>query len=185
MLALGVAVIVLHGMVTVVDEGFHRGRGLPRWERIGHPLGTLTIAGCLSWLLAVPRAEATAVTLPLYLVLAAGSTWFVVKDEVVHAQAPRCTAGERMAHAMLFVLHPAALAAFAYLWWIDASALLVGQLGVALAFMAYQAIYWNLGWNPWRTELGDAWVCDGPGDGEVLVDEVRAGPVRDLRPSAG
>lgn len=177
MLALCVAVIVLQAAVTVVDEGFHRARGLPRWERIAHPLGTLTIIGCLTWLIAVPRAEATAVTLPIYLVLAAGSTLFAVKDELVHAPVGRCSAGERWVHAMQFALHPAALAAFAFLWWIDASALLVGQLGVALAFMAYQTIYWNLGWNPW--------VCDGPGDGQVLVDEVRAGSVRDLRPSAG
>ena len=177
MIWLCLVTIVLQGAVTVIDEGFHRGRGLPRWERIGHPLGTLTIVVCLVWLLAIPRDEATGATLPIYVGLAAASTLFVIF--VIKDERGGCTAGEQWMHGLSFVLHPAALAAFAYLWWSDTSALLVGQLGVALAFMAYQVIYWNLSWNPWRVDAGDAWVCDGLGDGQVLVDEVRARPVRD------
>ena len=53
MLAVCMIPIVLQGVIMVVDEGwFHRTRGLPRWERIGHPLDTLTIVLCLAWLLA-------------------------------------------------------------------------------------------------------------------------------------
>jgi 2-polyprenyl-6-hydroxyphenyl methylase/3-demethylubiquinone-9 3-methyltransferase len=158
--------IVLQGIVMVVDEGwFHRARGLPRWERIGHPLDTLTLVVCLGWLIAVPRAGSTGATLPIYIALAAFSTLFVTKDEAVHART--CSAGEHWLHALLFVLHPIVLAAFAYLWWLDATEFLVGQFGVGLAFMVYQTLYWNFGWNPWRVEsdaprgqINNAWYAD-------------------------
>src|SRR5690606_12706734 len=80
MIAACAVAIALQALAMVVDEGwFHRRRGLPRWERIGHPLDTLTIALCLAWLLCVPPSESAA--LPGYLVLAIGSTLFVTKDE--------------------------------------------------------------------------------------------------------
>ena len=131
--------IVLQGLTMVIDEGwFHRARGLPRWERIGHPLDTLTIALCLGWLLSTtPQSPAA---LPVYIGLAVFSTLFVTKDEGVHAT--RCTPGEHWLHAILFVLHPIVLAAFAYLWWSGQIGLLAGQLGITIAFMAYQVIYW-------------------------------------------
>src|SRR5262249_37133344 len=76
---------------------FHRRRDLPRWERIGHPLDTLTIVLCLAWLLAGG-------SLTGYIALAIGSTLFVTKDEGVHTK--HCGAGEHWLHAMLFALHP-------------------------------------------------------------------------------
>jgi 2-polyprenyl-6-hydroxyphenyl methylase / 3-demethylubiquinone-9 3-methyltransferase len=133
--------IVLQGVTMVIDEGwFHRKRGLPRWERIGHPLDTLTIVLCLAWLLATTPESPAAV--PVYVGLAVFSTLFITKDEAIHAG--RCSPGEHWLHAVLFVLHPIVLAAFAYLWWIGAIGLLMGQLGIAIAFMAYQVIYWSL-----------------------------------------
>jgi 2-polyprenyl-6-hydroxyphenyl methylase / 3-demethylubiquinone-9 3-methyltransferase len=133
--------IVLQGVIMVIDEGwFHRARGLPRWERIGHPLDTLTIAVCLGWLVATTPDTPAAV--PVYVGLAVFSTLFVTKDEAVHARL--CSPGEHWLHAVLFVLHPIVLAAFGYLWWIGAVGLLIGQLGIAIAFMAYQVIYWSL-----------------------------------------
>jgi hypothetical protein len=46
-----------------VDEFyFHRRRGLPRWERLGHPLDTLTALACFVWLLsAAPSASSLSV----------------------------------------------------------------------------------------------------------------------------
>jgi hypothetical protein len=133
--------IVLQGVLMVVDEGwFHRARGLPRWERIGHPFDTLTIAVCLAWLVGTaPRSSAA---LSVYVGLAVFSTLFVTKDEAVHAGL--CRPGEHLLHAILLVLHPIVLAAFIYLWWAGAIGLLVGQLGLTIAFLAYQVIYWNL-----------------------------------------
>lgn len=133
--------IVLQAVIMVVDEGwFHRARGLPRWERLGHPLDTLTIVVCLAWLVATPPESSIA--LPVYIGLAVFSTLFITKDEAVHARL--CSPGEHWLHAMLFALHPIVLAAFAYLWWIGALGLLMGQLGVAIAFMVYQVVYWAL-----------------------------------------
>ncbi|MBA3539465.1 MAG: 3-demethylubiquinone-9 3-O-methyltransferase [Deltaproteobacteria bacterium] len=154
----------------VVDEGwFHRRRGLPRWERIGHPLDTLTIALCLGWL-AVARDPSAA--LPVYVGLAIFSTLFVTKDEAVHARV--CGAGEHWLHAILFALHPIVLAAFAVLWWSGWHAVILGQLLVTLGFLTYQVVYWNVRKpdvrddravnNAWYAALGDRWydACDTP-----------------------
>lgn len=146
MVAVCLIPIVLQGAIMVIDEGwFHRARGLPRWERLGHPLDTLTLAACLMWLLAMPHAPdgtpATPIAIPGYIALAGFSTVFVTKDEGVHARL--CSGGEHWLHAVLFALHPIVLGAFAYLWWLGADGVLVGQLGLTLAFCAYQIIYWN------------------------------------------
>src|SRR5262249_31343098 len=116
-----VIAIVLQAIAMVVDEAwFHRARGLPRWERIGHPLDTLSIALCLLWLIGARRGSPEA--LPVYVALAVISTLFVTKDEAIHARL--CGPGEHWLHAVLFALHPIVLAAFAYLWWIGAIGLL-------------------------------------------------------------
>lgn len=157
--------IVLQGVAMVIDEGwFHRARGLPRWERIGHPLDTLTLVACLVWLLATDPLSN--VGLPGYVALAVFSTLFVTKDEGVHARL--CTGGEQWLHAVLFVLHPIVLAALGYLWWLGEGGLLVGQLGLTVAFMMYQVIYWNVERretareepevnNRWYADLGARW----------------------------
>jgi 2-polyprenyl-6-hydroxyphenyl methylase/3-demethylubiquinone-9 3-methyltransferase len=158
--------IVLQGLVMVIDEGwFHRARGLPRWERIGHPLDTATLVACLVWLLAT--TPGSPVALPGYVALAIFSTLFVTKDEGVHARL--CSAGEQWLHSVLFVLHPIVLAALGYLWWLGEDGLLVGQLGVTIAFMMYQVIYWNVERgaeaarevpevnNRWYADLGARW----------------------------
>ncbi|HET9625609.1 MAG TPA: methyltransferase domain-containing protein [Kofleriaceae bacterium] len=158
MIALCLAPLVAQAILMVIDEGwFHRARGLPRRERLGHPIDTLSLAGCLMWLIALPHGDpgerTSPYALPGFLVLAVISTAVVIKDEAVHAR--QCSVGEHRLHAALYVLHPVVLAAFAALWWLGADGLLVGQLGVTLAFCAYQIIYWNLGWNPWRADGDD------------------------------
>lgn len=156
MIAACLVPIGLQALAMIVDEWlFHRRRDLPRWERIGHPLDTLSIALCLGWLLVVAPGAPAAV--PVYLVLASFSTLFVTKDEGVHAQ--RCSPGEHWLHAVLFALHPIVLAAFALLWWYGAHALLVGQLVAVLAFFAYQVVYWNLLRRPART-INNRWYAD-------------------------
>ncbi len=148
-----------------VDEfHFHRKRGLGRWERVGHPLDTLTVLSCLGWImLRKPSRSSVAV----FVVLAIASCLFVTKDEFVHAG--RCSPGEHWLHAILFLIHPISMASAALLWpalWPDVPAVtpwlagagtgiaraLTGQFALTAAFCAYQALYWNfprLG----RTEL--------------------------------
>lgn len=133
--------LALQGVAMVIDEGwFHRLRGLPRWERLGHPLDTLTMIACIAWLLVT--APATPHALPIYVALAIGSTLFVTKDEGVHAKL--CGGGEQWLHSMLFVLHPIVLIALGIAWWQGARGLLIGQLGLASAALAYQVVYWQV-----------------------------------------
>ena len=172
--------ILFQCVLMVVDEGwFHRVRGLPRWERISHPLDTLTLVGCLAWLIATESRSPAA--LSVYVGLAVFSMIFATKDEVMHTGL--CSAGEHWVHAMLFVLRPIVLAASMYLWWIGAASLLAGQLGITVGFLAYQVIYWSLERADPRS-LGlvdEVWeanqarrplLCDGSRDGDpVLVAE--------------
>jgi 2-polyprenyl-6-hydroxyphenyl methylase / 3-demethylubiquinone-9 3-methyltransferase len=144
--------LALQAVAMIVDEGwYHRKRGLPRWERLGHPLDTLTIVICLAWLVCGGGLAG-------YAALAVGSTVFVTKDEPTHARL--CCSGEHWLHALLFVLHPLVLLAFTRL----PHAVLVGQLAVTIAFMLYQLVYWNVVRaaprrinNRWYRELGDRW----------------------------
>jgi 2-polyprenyl-6-hydroxyphenyl methylase/3-demethylubiquinone-9 3-methyltransferase len=142
MLALLLAPLAIQGAVMLIDElVFHRRRGLPRWERIGHPLDTLTVAAALGWLIAVPPSRPA---LSVYVGLAVFSTLFVTKDEAVHARL--CGAGEHWLHALLFALHPIVLGALGILWWTGAHPTVLSiQLFATLAFGLYQAIYWNVG----------------------------------------
>jgi len=163
MLAIFVVPVALQAFAMIADEvWFHRRRELPRWERIGHPLDTLTIAICLAWLLV---AHPSSTALGVYVGLAITSTLFVTKDEWVHAK--HCTAGEQWLHSLLFVLHPIVLAAFALTWWTGSTGLLAGQLAVTLGFLLYQVVYWNVVEprarrtrtinNEWYADLGARW----------------------------
>lgn len=161
MLAAALIPIGLQALAMLVDEGvFHRRRELPRWERIGHPLDTLTIIACLAWLLLGGGW-------PGYIVLAIFSTLFVTKDEGVHTKL--CTAGEQWLHAVLFALHPIVLAAFAYLS-VGHRDILVGQLVVTTAFMTYQVGYWNWLHGKWgRPPFTSRY--DSPGEKSAINNE--------------
>lgn len=133
--------VMIQALAMLVDEGWcHRRRGLPRWERIGHPLDTLTMALCYGWLAFTQPTTAHAIA--IYAGLALFSCLFITKDEFVHAK--RCTAIEMWLHAVLFVVHPIVLIAFGLAWWWGAPAWLFGlQLGITLAFASYQVLYWS------------------------------------------
>lgn len=132
----------IQALATMADEFyFHRRRGLPRWERIGHPLDTLTVLGCYAVALALPL---TATSLRVYLALAAFSCLFVTKDELVHAK--HCDPLEHWVHALLFVLHPVVLASMGFLWLREARTMMLAQCALTLAFGLYQTLYWNTKW---------------------------------------
>ena len=148
--------VVQSTAMTFDEVYFHRKRGLELWERIGHPLDTLTVLVCMAWLaLATPSPS----HLAIYVGLAAFSCLFITKDEIVHAR--RCAPGEHWVHAVLFVVHPLCLGSLALLWpslhspvtvlssvppipW--AAPIVRAQFVVTASFCVYQAAYWNLPW---------------------------------------
>jgi 2-polyprenyl-6-hydroxyphenyl methylase/3-demethylubiquinone-9 3-methyltransferase len=149
--------------MVVDDLWFHRRRRLPRWERIGHPLDTLTLVACLLWLV-VTRPEMPW-ALPVYAGLAVFSMAFVTKDEPVHARL--CGGGEQWLHANLFLLHPIVLLAAAIVWRAGHVELVVGQLVATALFLVHQVVYWNVLTrdvdvpsavnNDWYAALGARW----------------------------
>ena len=132
---------VLQALTMGVDElVFHRRRGLPRWERLGHPLDTLTAVLCYCWLVLVPASAPNA--LGIYVALCAFSCLFITKDELVHARL--CEPLETWLHAALFVLHPIVFLAFGVVWYSGAHGwVLKGALGSTLGLLSYQVVYWN------------------------------------------
>jgi hypothetical protein len=110
MWGLAVLPFLVHGALMLVDEGFHLRRGLPAWERWGHPLDTFAAAGCYAVALFAPR---TREGLAAFAAAAALSCLCVTKDEWVHAR--HCSGAEHWLHACLFLLHPVLLG-LAGLW---------------------------------------------------------------------
>ncbi len=152
---------VLQVIVILFDEGyFHLRRGLPKWERIGHPLDTLTVILCMGYVLFVPFSFQN---LLIYAALATFSTVFVTKDEFVHKE--HCPAAEIWLHALLFTLHPITLISAGFIWpvvqgaevatwitsWLSAKEPLLlflrMQMALMTLFMLYQIIYWNWVWK--------------------------------------
>lgn len=132
--------IFLQGFVIFVDEFyFHLKRGLPKWERIGHPLDTISFLGCFAFTLLVSPSESHIL---IYAVMSVFSCIFVTKDEFVHAQ--KCSPGEHWMHAMLFLLHPICLYCFYRLWLSkEFQSILRLQAGAITLFLFYQIIYWQ------------------------------------------
>lgn len=148
-------------LVVNFDEFyFHVRRGLPKWERLGHPLDTLTVLACFAFVLWVPYSS---LSLKAYIGLAIFSCIFVTKDEFVHKDC--CPASEQWLHALLFLNHPIVLAAAGILWpviqgaetpaWLrelvphaaNLKLALIGQTVCIALFFLYQTIYWNFLWK--------------------------------------
>lgn len=143
--------------ILVNEFYFHFARGLPRWERVGHPLDTLTLLAPVLWLIVSSPSERNIV---IYIMAAVFSCFFVIKGELVHADL--CAPAERVNHAVLLIAHPLALVSLALLWPLyHASAgpiawfiqfhgreFALSAPAVVLVFpMIYQAVYWNLIWK--------------------------------------
>jgi hypothetical protein len=139
---------------------FHWKRDLPRWERLGHPMDTLTVLLCWSVILFLPPRAGS---LALYIGLSIFSCLFVTKDEWVHKEF--CPPGEHWLHALLFVLHPLLMVSAGLLWpaihaqqagalgfaWIRyegfEGTFFAGNTLLTLLFGLYQLVYWNLIWK--------------------------------------
>jgi hypothetical protein len=158
---LAVIPFILQALAIFFDEAvFHVKRGLPKWEQLGHPLDTLTVLLCMAFVIWVPFSKAALV---VYISLAIFSSLFVTKDEFVHKE--HCPASEQWLHAVLFTLHPIALASAGFIWpvfqgypiegwissWLNNPAalrfFLYGQFGAMSLFFFYQIIFWNIVWK--------------------------------------
>ncbi|MFI5334879.1 MAG: hypothetical protein ACHQT8_06955 [Chlamydiales bacterium] len=137
---------------------FHIKRGLPRWERIGHPLDTLSVLLSLLFVLFVPFSPFTA---KIYAGIALFSCLMVTKDEFIHKH--YCPPLEHWVHALLFLNHPIMLGAAGLMWAAGAGSpawllsyvthpslffpFLAIQAVVAALFCLYQVVYWNFIWT--------------------------------------
>lgn len=123
---------------------FHWKRGLPKWERIGHPLDTLSIVAAIGYIVVVPYSRSA--LLP-YILLAILSCLLVTKDEWVHRK--HCNGKEQWLHALLFLNHPLVLLAMGFLWQRQGSArsFLLIQFVMTILFCLYQIVYWNFIWK--------------------------------------
>ena len=133
---------ILQGLAMFVDEFyFHEKRGLLLWEKVGHPLDTITVLSCYSYLLW------GGADLNTYLVLCGISCLFITKDEFVHVG--KCPATEHWLHALLFILHPLSFLSAYLLWQQGMLEFLKIQTLVIFIFMFYQALRWSY---PWRMQ---------------------------------
>ena len=135
--------LLIQAVLMFIDEiHFHRLRGLPRWERVGHPIDTFSVLLCYGVALTQPPSGGA---LTVYAALAILSCLLITKDEFVHARL--CPPAEQWLHALLFVVHPIVLGATGLLWFKHKTAILAGQSAMTVAFGCYQLIYWN---HPWK-----------------------------------
>jgi hypothetical protein len=141
--------LLLPALLQMVAMGFdelvfHRKRGLPRWERLGHPLDTLTALACYAWLALTPPSSPHA--LGVYVALCVFSCLFITKDEFVHARL--CEPTETWLHAVLFVLHPIVFLAFGVIWWRGNQTWPVKlELVLGGSLLIHQIAYWSPLWQ--------------------------------------
>lgn len=128
----------LQGILMIIDEGyFHRKRGLPKWEKWGHPLDTLTVIFSFSILSFFSQNSTTEI---LFWTSFVFSCIFVVKDEIIHYKV--CEPGEMLLHGFLFILHPITLYCGYLLWGVEPLLLKMFTF-LLLGFFLYQVIYWS------------------------------------------
>lgn len=158
---LSILPFALQAILMFFDEGyFHIRRGLPKWERIGHPIDTLSVLACMAFILFIPYSKTA---LAIYIVLASFSSILVTKDEFVHKD--HCPATENWLHAVLFTLHPITLTCAGFMWpvvqnaevtpwiarWLDRpdilSLFLQMQFVTMIFFLFYQIVFWNFVWK--------------------------------------
>jgi hypothetical protein len=163
MAALLLAPFGLQGLAMFFDEFyFHRKRGLGLWERLGHPIDTLSVLACYLFVIKLPL---TKINLIIFLILTIFSCLLVTKDEFEHKKF--CDAKENWLHSVLFVLHPISFLSLGLIWAFKSNSIsewtsllngsyfsdllwpsLYGQIFFVLSFMLYQIIYWSFLWTP-------------------------------------
>jgi hypothetical protein len=147
---------LLQAGATFFDEFyFHHKRGLPLWERLGHPLDTMTVLACFAFIL---TSEPSKSNVAIYIGLALFSCLFITKDEFVHHE--ESTAAEQWLHSVLFVIHPITLFVLSLYWFEGTTSFLLGkgeheffesfikgQFVITILFLTYQILYWSIPWK--------------------------------------
>jgi hypothetical protein len=158
---LSILPFALQAICMIFDEGyFHIRRGLPRFERIGHPIDTLSVIFCMGFVLFIPFSSTALI---FYILLTSFSSILVTKDEFVHKH--HCSPSENWLHAILFTLHPITLTSAGFIWpvvqgfevspWIgrwlnrpdQLKFFLEIQLTIMSLFFLYQILFWNFLWK--------------------------------------
>lgn len=134
---------MLQGVLMVIDEVFHYKRGLGLWERLGHPLDTLTVFVPLAMVSLNDYSEAGQT---VFISLGVFSCLFITKDEFIHTK--ECSFIENWLHSLLFILHPLIFVMTFILWknhpedqFIDFQPIIIGS------FMLYQVFKWSIPWK--------------------------------------
>lgn len=134
---------LLQGILMFWDERLHQRRGLGTWERLGHPLDTMTVFVPLSY---VAMNEISPQRLTVFCILAGFSCLFITKDEFVHTK--ECRGLEHWIHSVLFVLHPVIFLCTGLLWKHDPeNQFLSYQPLIVGFFMTYQIARWSIPWK--------------------------------------
>lgn len=135
---------ILQVLLMSVDEFLHHKRGLGRWERIGHPLDTMTVLIPLTFIATYDYSDWS---FPIYLVLSIFSCLFITKDEFIHSEV--CGKLESWIHSLLFILHPLIFLCAGLIWKNDPSDLFLTILPVLTGlFLIYQIMRWSILWKP-------------------------------------
>jgi hypothetical protein len=134
---------IFQSILMGIDEHLHRKRGLGMWERLGHPLDTLTVFVPLSY---ISKNDFSSTRQIVYIILSIFSCFFITKDEFVHAR--ECSPFENWLHSLLFVLHPLIFLCSGIIWRYhpENNFLFIQSLLICI-FMIYQVLQWSLKWK--------------------------------------
>ncbi len=127
------------GLLFFDEMVFHRKRGLPLWEKIGHPLDSFSVLSCYLFLC---FSDFNDFNLVVYSVLSVFSCFLITKDEFIHKELS--SASENWLHSVLFMLHPVTLFSAGSLWAENLEKFyFAGAALSVLVFMLYQILYWS------------------------------------------
>lgn len=134
---------ILVSLLMGYDEVLHGRRGLGAWEKLGHPIDTLTVFAPLSF---IAINEYTYDRLIVFIILAVFSCLVITKDEFIHTQ--ECEPLENWVHSLLFVLHPFIFVSSAIIWKYHPEDNFLTFQSIAVGvFMIYQVLRWSLSWK--------------------------------------
>lgn len=153
-LVLAAIPLVFQMVALIIDEFFyHRRRGLPRWERIGHPVDTFSVLAVTAF---AALSQLSATSFILFILGSFFSCFLVTKDEFIHSKL--CNAGEQWLHSVLFICHPLVFVSVGFIWTLRDSpsalslddswrshldSFLNGMCFLLVSFLIYQIVYWN------------------------------------------